>query len=189
MKLSEFKQLIREEIKSVLKEEAPKPRYKKGDRFAYRGMGYTVITDDGYVVKVVDKNGKAATFNYNQLNQGVWKKPDYLNEVKEGLSLEEIPGYKELPEKKEDSGKNSIRLPSELGRSGESSILYSKEEVNKWKNTFMEKWGLQPGEKVIKFADTIYHEILNGSDKYKERLDTSEKAAASFYRDLKYKGD
>lgn len=85
MKKSELKQIIQEEIKAVLKEEAPKPRYKKGDKLNYRGISYTVLSDNGYVVKVVDKNDKEAMYNYNQLNQGVFKKPDYLNEKEDEM--------------------------------------------------------------------------------------------------------
>lgn len=89
MKISEFKQFIREEIQAVLKEEAPKPRYKKDDKFSYRGMSYTVLSDDGYVVKAVDKNGDKAMYNYNQLNAGVYKKPDYLNYINEEGEMKE----------------------------------------------------------------------------------------------------
>jgi len=84
MKKSELKQLIREEIQNLIKEEAPKPKFKKGDSFAYRGIRYTVISDNGYVVKVEDKKGKEATYNYNQLKQGMSSpKPDFLKEEKE----------------------------------------------------------------------------------------------------------
>lgn len=80
MKLEKIKQIIKEEIDNILNEEAPKPRYKRGDIFVYRGIKYIVVSDDGYVVKAMDKDKKEAMFNYNQLNQGVFKKPDYLNE-------------------------------------------------------------------------------------------------------------
>lgn len=75
MKKSELKQIIQEEIKAILKEEAPKPRYKKGDKLNYRGINYTVVSDSGYVVDVVDGKGNKSTYNYNQLNQGVFRKP------------------------------------------------------------------------------------------------------------------
>ena len=80
MKKSELRNIIKEEILNVLNEN----RYKEGDKLNYRGINYTVLSDSGYVVNVVDEKGNKAMLNYNQLNQGVYKKPDYLNE-KEGM--------------------------------------------------------------------------------------------------------
>ena len=73
MKKSELKQIIQEEILNVLNEN----RYKEGDKLNYRGINYTVLSDSGYVVNVVDEKGNKSMFNYNQLNQGVFKKPVY----------------------------------------------------------------------------------------------------------------
>jgi hypothetical protein len=71
MKKSELQQIIREEIQNALNENTPK--YKKGDTFAYKGTRYTVVSDNGYVVNVVDKNGKESTLNHNQISQGAHK--------------------------------------------------------------------------------------------------------------------
>ena len=79
MKKSELRNIIKEEILNVLNEN----RYKEGDKLNYRGINYTVLSDNGYVVNVVDEKGNKAMYNYNQLNQGVFKKPG-LNE-KEGM--------------------------------------------------------------------------------------------------------
>jgi hypothetical protein len=73
MKKSELLQIIKEEIKAVINENTP--RYKKGDKLNYKGINYTVVSDSGYVVDVVDGKGNKSTYNYNQLNQGVFRKP------------------------------------------------------------------------------------------------------------------
>jgi nitrogen fixation protein FixH len=73
MKKSELQQIIKEEILNILNEN----RYKEGDKLNYRGINYTVLSDSGYVVNVVDEKGNKAMLNYNQLNQGVFKKPVY----------------------------------------------------------------------------------------------------------------
>jgi len=53
MKKSELRQIIQEEILNVLNEN----RYKEGDKLNYRGINYTVLSDSGYVVNVVDEKG------------------------------------------------------------------------------------------------------------------------------------
>jgi hypothetical protein len=73
MKKSELRNIIKEEILNVLNEN----RYKEGDKLNYRGINYTVLSDSGYVINVVDEKGNKSMFNYNQLNQGVFKKPVY----------------------------------------------------------------------------------------------------------------
>lgn len=62
MKLSELKQIIKEEIQAVLNENTPK--YKKGDKLK---NGLTVVSDNGYVVKAEDEKGNVRQYNYNQL--------------------------------------------------------------------------------------------------------------------------
>jgi hypothetical protein len=83
MKLSELKLIIKEEISDFFNSDAPKSKYKKGDTLNYRGTPYTVVSDSGYVVTVVDDKGKESTYNHNQLSQGIYKKPSYLNEKEE----------------------------------------------------------------------------------------------------------
>lgn len=136
MKISEFKQFIREEIQNVLKEEAPKHKYKKDDKFYYKGMSYTVISDNGYVVKALDRYGKEAMYNYNQLKAGVSQKSDYLNE--EEVSLENLPKGK------------SIFLPS-LRSLGASEEIKNQEEALQWEKEFMTKYKLDAGHDKIKF--------------------------------------
>jgi hypothetical protein len=80
MKKSVLRQIIQEEISDFFKSDSPKPKYKKGDKIKYRGTPYTVVSDSGYVVTVVDNNGKEATYNHNQLRQGVFKGFDSVNE-------------------------------------------------------------------------------------------------------------
>lgn len=136
MKISEFKQFIREEIQNVLKEEAPKHKYKKDDKFYYKGMSYTVVSDNGYVVKALDRYGKEATYNYNQLKAGVSQKSDYLNE--EEVSLENLPKGK------------TIFLPS-LTDFVASDEIRNQEEALQWEKEFMTKYKLDAGHDKIKF--------------------------------------
>ena len=75
MKLSDLKLIIKEEISDFFNSDAPKAKYSKGDKLNYRGMNYTVVSDSGYVVTVVDEKGKESTYNHNQLNQGIFRKP------------------------------------------------------------------------------------------------------------------
>ena len=72
MKLSDLKLIIKEEISDFFNSDAPKAKYSKGDKLNYRGMNYTVVSDSGYVV---DEKGKESTYNHNQLNQGIFRKP------------------------------------------------------------------------------------------------------------------
>ena len=75
MKLSDLKLIIKEEISDFFNSDTPKAKYNKGDKLNYRGMNYTVVSDDGYVVTVEDEKGKESIFNHNQLNQGIFRKP------------------------------------------------------------------------------------------------------------------
>lgn len=143
MKISEFKQFIREEIQNVLKEEAPKHKYKKDDKFYYKGMSYTVISDNGYVVKALDRYGKEATYNYNQLKAGVSQKSDYLNE--EEVSLENLPIRTDMGWEG-----RSIFLPS-LTDFVASDEIRNQEEALQWEKEFMTKYKLDAGHDKIKF--------------------------------------
>ena len=137
MKISELKRSIREELHKVLNEEAPKHKYKKDDKFYYKGMSYTVISDNGYVVKALDRYGKEAMYNHNQLKAGVSQKSDYLNE-EEGVSLENLPKGK------------SIFLPS-LYSLGNSTQIKNQEEALQWEKEFMTKYKLDADHNKIKF--------------------------------------
>jgi hypothetical protein len=143
MKISEFKQFIREEIQTVLKEEAPKHKYKKDDKFYYKGMSYTVVSDNGYVVKALDRYGKEATYNYNQLKAGVSQKSDYLNE--EEVSLENLPIRTDMGWEG-----RSIFLPS-LTDFVASDEIRNQEEALQWEKEFMTKYKLDAGHNKIKF--------------------------------------
>jgi hypothetical protein len=58
--------LITKQVPMTVNENTPK--YKKGDMFAYKGSRYTVISDDGYVVKAErNKDGYKIMLNYSQL--------------------------------------------------------------------------------------------------------------------------
>ena len=51
-------------------ETQPKTKFKKGDEFPYMGSRYTVLSDDGYVVKAKrNKDGYQIMLNYAQLNE------------------------------------------------------------------------------------------------------------------------
>jgi len=48
----------------------PKTKFKKGDEFPYMGSRYTVLSDNGYVVKAKrNKDGYEIMLNYAQLNE------------------------------------------------------------------------------------------------------------------------
>jgi hypothetical protein len=48
------------------------PKYKEGDLFGYGGSRYTVLSDDGYVVKAKrNKDGYEIMLNYAQLNNAM----------------------------------------------------------------------------------------------------------------------
>lgn len=138
MKISELKRSIREELHKVLNEEAPKHKYKKDDKFYYKGMSYTVISDNGYVVKALDRYGKEAMYNHNQLKAGVSQKSDYLNEEEGGVSLEELPKGK------------SIYLPSLRSLEAREQIR-NQEEALQWEKEFMVKYKLDAGHDKIRF--------------------------------------
>jgi hypothetical protein len=73
MNKQELRQLIREEISKIMDEAdetQPKTKFKKGDEFPYMGSRYTVLSDDGYVVKAKrNKDGYQIMLNYAQLNE------------------------------------------------------------------------------------------------------------------------
>jgi hypothetical protein len=206
MKISEFKQFIREEIQAVLKEEAPKPRYKKDDKFIYRGINYTVISDNGYVVKAVSDRGDEATYNYNQLNQGVYKRPNYLNEEEGGVSLENFQTYNDLPETDREVPKKDMRyidtfimLPN-VG--GEDGFIYSKEKAKKWLDNYKTMFeGEEPkfttevisiaGKDNIMKGTIVSDGYLAYTKKMKDYEASPEYQAnvSSFYDKLGYKGD
>jgi hypothetical protein len=192
MKKSELRQIIQEEIQNVLVEaESSKPKYKKGDTLTYKGTKYTVSSDNGYTVNVTDADGKKKMFNYNQLNQGGVKKSNNLNEM---ISIESLPGYNTLPDTDKtidwkSKNRKSISLPSLTGTDGEYITLFSKEAVQKWKEKFINKWGLKSGEREIEFSTTLPFEVLNASDKYYMNISGSGEEIRNFYKDLKYKGD
>jgi hypothetical protein len=188
MKISELKLIIKEEIADLFNSDAPKAKYKKGDKLNYRGTPYTVVSDSGYVVTVVDDKGKETTYNHNQLRQGVYKKPDYLNEAKMGITLYELPKFNELPDEGND-GNISITIPS-LDVADGGVILYSKKAAEKWQNNFINKWGLKPGEEQVKFSPKIPYDVVNASDKYyKWKAGEIETKGAAYSRLGRYKGD
>lgn len=129
MKKSELKAIIKEEIQNILKEEAPEPKFKKGDSFAYRGVRYTVVSDNGYVVKVVDKKGNEATYNYNQLKQGMSSpKPDFLKEEdKKEIDYEVYYSYRERGNDPEET-ETPINVKAS---SKEEAIKLAKEKLEK----------------------------------------------------------
>lgn len=69
MKIDSLKKLIREEIKSTLKEATPK--YKQGDTFLYGGAKHEVISDDGFIIQAKSPSGKTIKLNYAMLNKSV----------------------------------------------------------------------------------------------------------------------
>lgn len=187
MKKSEFKQLIREEIQSVLKEEAPKPKYKKGDTFHYKGSKCTVTSDNGYIVNVQHANGEKATYNHNQLKHGVFKKDVNENEG-EGMSLENLPKYKTLPDSFEDQGSEYINLPSTDSGDG-SEYIRSKASADRWVKEFMSKFKLDDSQSEIKFKiDGGRVKVVNSKD-FTEWRERYLKDTTKAYSQLNYKGD
>ena len=112
--------------------------------------------------------------------------------------LEELPGYKQLPDTREESYKlnlvdrNKIRLLLPTHDSSHASkVIFSKEEAQEWLKEFMSRWKPRKGETEFRFAiNTIGNpEIVNAEDEYYEWKDISTKNILSFYKSLKYKGD
>ena len=108
---------------------------------------------------------------------------------KMALSLEQLPGYNELPEKQEDKTNKSILLPS-IDDANASNQVFSKEAAQNWAETFKQKWDLNPGHTEIKFKLSKINqpEVVN-SDKFTIFLAKSRKYISDFYDKLKYKGD
>jgi len=206
MKISELKRSIREELHKVLNEEAPKHKYKKDDKFYYKGMSYTVISDNGYVVKALDRYGKEAMYNHNQLKAGVSQKSDYLNEEEGGVSLENFQSYNDLPETDREVPKKDMRyidtfiyLPN-VG--GENGFIYSKEKAKKWLDKYKAMFkGEEPkfttevisiaGKDNIMKGTIVSDGYLAYTKKVKDYEASPEYRAnvSSFYDELKYKGD
>ena len=188
MKISELKLIIKEEIADLFNSDAPKAKYSEGDKLNYRGIPYTVVSDSGYVVTVVDSKGKESAYNHNQLSQGVFRKP--VNEEGEmGVTLEELPKFNKLPEKELD-GSVSITLPS-IKTADAGIIIYSKVLARKWENNFINKWGLAPGEEKVRFSSkNIPLKIVNASDKYNKWKAGEIMTKGAAYDKLgSYKGD
>jgi hypothetical protein len=80
MKLSELKQLIKEEIQAALNENTPRTSVR------YNGIDYEVIEDYGTAVKV-KMGSKVRTLNNSQLTQSVEKEKKYSS-VKEAEEKE-----------------------------------------------------------------------------------------------------
>ena len=77
MKKSEFKALLKEEIKRVLTENM----FEVGDEVMYMGEPHRVFSDNGYVIKLVSKKrGTKVTLNYSQAKEKISKQTDYMNE-------------------------------------------------------------------------------------------------------------
>lgn len=187
MKLSKLKLIIKEEISDFFSSDAPKAKYNKGDKLNYRGINSTVVSDNGYVVTVVDDKGKESTYNHNQLRQGVYKRPDYLTEAEMGITIEELPKFNELPEEGYD-GDISVTLPS-IKIADAGIIRYSKATVRKWEKDFINKWGLAPGEDRVKLSPKN-NNIINASDDYYRWKSREIKTKGAAYDKLgRYKGD
>lgn len=68
MKISEFKALLKEEIKRVLSENM----FEEGETVMYMGEPHQVLLDNGYVIKLVSKKrGTKVTLNYSQAKERI----------------------------------------------------------------------------------------------------------------------
>lgn len=67
MNLGNLKQLIKEELKRVLKESM----FEVGDTVMYAGKPYKVVSDNGYIINLASKEGGKATLNYAQAKQRI----------------------------------------------------------------------------------------------------------------------
>ena len=92
MKISEFKALLKEEIKRVLNENM----FEEGETVMYMGEPHEVISDNGYVIKLVSKKrGTKVTLNYSQAKeriQSLKENQDLRNSYLEDV----IPGEYEI---------------------------------------------------------------------------------------------
>lgn len=67
MNIKNIKQLIKEEIKRILKENM----FEVGDNVMYSGKPYKVVSDNGYIIMLTSKDGGKATLNYAQAKQKI----------------------------------------------------------------------------------------------------------------------
>jgi hypothetical protein len=92
VKISEFKALLKEEIKRVLSENM----FEEGETVMYMGEPHQVLLDNGYVIKLVSKKrGTKVTLNYSQAKeriQSLNENQDLRNSYIEDI----IPGKYEI---------------------------------------------------------------------------------------------
>ena len=92
MKKSEFKALLKEEIKRVLTENM----FEVGEEVMYMGEPHRVFSDNGYVIKLISKKrGTKVTLNYSQAKekiQSLNENQDLRNSYVEDI----IPGKYEI---------------------------------------------------------------------------------------------
>ena len=79
---SKLKQTIKEEIKRILSEDETK--FKEGDTVMYMGGEHLIISDNGYIIKLIPKkfHSKIVKLNHSQAEEKVRKREDF----KEGLT-------------------------------------------------------------------------------------------------------
>jgi len=75
---NKLKQTIKEEIKRILSENM----FKNGDIVMYMGGRHTVISDDGFIIKLKSSKDDIVNLNYTQAKEKVRKQDDF----KEGLT-------------------------------------------------------------------------------------------------------
>ena len=73
-----LKQTIKEEIKRILSENM----FKNGDTVMYMGEKHTVVSDDGFIIKLKSSRDNIVNLNYTQAKEKVRKQDDF----KEGLT-------------------------------------------------------------------------------------------------------
>jgi hypothetical protein len=90
VKKSELKALLKEEIKRILREN--ENMFEKGETVMYMGEPHQVLSDDGYVVKLVStKRGTKVTLNYSQAKERI--QPLKENQDLRNLNMKDItPG-------------------------------------------------------------------------------------------------
>ena len=92
MKKSEFKALLKEEIKRILTENM----FEEGETVMYMGEPHRVYSDNGYVIKLISKKrGTKVTLNYSQAKekiQSLNENQDLRNSYIEDI----IPGKYEI---------------------------------------------------------------------------------------------
>ena len=81
----------------------------------------------------------------------------------EGLPLEKLEQYKNLPDTYDPTSKVELRVPA-LDKADASQTFMSKDEADIWKEKFVEKWGFEGNDLKFKKTTTGY-EIIN-SPKY-----------------------